>query len=102
MRLKEKLPKEKRSPNQEFVYQKQQLKALLDKAVNVISNNITLHKIRFELSEHQRLLEIIERYHQQSNASLKHNYRLHLRVVRCQMGTQSARRNGQSLRDFCE
>ncbi|WP_245796764.1 GGDEF domain-containing protein [Vibrio aerogenes] len=66
-KLKEKLPKEKKTPHQEFVYQKQQLKLLLDKAVNVIAENLVNHKIRFERHEHQHLLEVIEAYHVQSD-----------------------------------
>ncbi|WP_234976445.1 GGDEF domain-containing protein [Vibrio quintilis] len=67
-KLKEKLPEEKKTPHQEFIYQKQQLKLLLDKAVNVIAENLVNHKIRFELQEHRQLLKVIEGYHSQSDA----------------------------------
>ncbi|MGX9460774.1 diguanylate cyclase [Shewanella sp. A14] len=66
-KLKQQKNDKKRPVYQQFVYQKQQLKRLLDNAVNVITANLSKHNIRFDLTEHQRLLSEIEDYHQQSN-----------------------------------
>ena len=66
-RLKERDPAGKMSPDQEYAYQKQQMKTLLDQAVELIAQNLKANSIRFEKQQHQDLLDEIEAYHHHSD-----------------------------------
>ena len=66
-RLKERTSGAKMSPDEEFAYQKQQIKTLLDKAVNLIEQSLQANSIRFEIAQHQTLLAEIEAYHHHSD-----------------------------------
>ena len=66
-KLKETTDQHKRTPSQEYAYQKRQIKDSLDKAVELIMLSLEQNHIRFERGQHRQLLQEIERYHEHSN-----------------------------------
>ncbi|MBF9002994.1 MULTISPECIES: GGDEF domain-containing protein [Vibrio] len=56
----------KLTPDQEYAYQKQQLKQLLDQAVSLIMDNLEKNHIRFAKGQHRQLLKQIEQFQEKS------------------------------------
>jgi diguanylate cyclase (GGDEF) domain len=54
-------------PKAQFSDRRAELVQLLNRATNVISENIDRHRVRFELIEHEELLDEINRFHQISD-----------------------------------
>ncbi|MCG6416152.1 GGDEF domain-containing protein [Vibrio fluvialis] len=70
--LKGEKPYQELKPHQQLVFQQQQLKSLLDRAVGLITESLSAKQLMLAQSEHEQVLSRIESYAQKSAAFESH------------------------------
>ncbi|MBL4278473.1 GGDEF domain-containing protein [Vibrio fluvialis] len=70
--LKGEKPYQELKQHQQLVFQQQQLKSLLDRAVSLITESLSAKQLMLAKSDHERVLSRIESYAQQSEAFESH------------------------------